>query len=122
MLGFIGQRAVAWCALSPRKDLVKLARSKVHRPIDDKPVWSIPCFFIDKQFRRQGLSVRLLQAVIQYAREKQIPVLEAYPTIPTQGDLPDAFAWIGLYRSFELAGFEIVDRTSVNRPMVRFYP
>jgi len=32
-----------------------------------------------------------------------------------------AGAWIGLYRSFERAGFEIVDRTSKNRPMVRYY-
>lgn len=38
-----------------------------------------------------------------------------------QEKLPDTFAWIGLYKSFERAGFEIVDRTSKNRPMVRYY-
>ena len=50
-----------------------------------------------------------------------LPVLEAYPVIPTRGKLPDAFAWVGLYKSFARAGFRIVDRTSANRPMVRFY-
>lgn len=35
--------------------------------------------------------------------------------------LPDSFAWIGFYKSFGRAGFEIVDRTSKNRPMVRYY-
>jgi len=34
---------------------------------------------------------------------------------------PDAFAWIGLYSSFEKAGFRIVDHTSKNRPTVRYY-
>lgn len=49
-----------------------------------------------------------------------IKIIEAYPTIPTQEKLPDSFAWIGLYKSFERAGFEIVDTTSKNRPMVRY--
>ena len=54
-------------------------------------------------------------------KENGIKILEAYPAIPTQGKLPDAFAWTGLLKTFERAGFEIVDRTSVNRPMVRYY-
>jgi hypothetical protein len=63
----------------------------------------------------------MLKAIINYAAEKKIPVIEAYPTIPTQDKLPDAFAWIGLYKSFEKAGFEIADHTSKSRPMVRYY-
>ena len=67
-----------------------------------------------------GFSVALLKAVIEYARSKNIKIIEAYPTKPTQEKLPDAFAWIGLFKSFERAGFKIVDETSPNRPMVRF--
>jgi hypothetical protein len=68
-----------------------------------------------------GLSVAMLKGVIEYAKKKNIKIIEAYPTIPTQDKLPDAFAWIGLYKSFERAGFKIVDTTSKHRPMVRFY-
>ena len=121
ILGFYDGLPVAWCAFAPREDFIKLEKSRVHKPIDDKKVWSIPCFFIDKKFRRLGVSVELLKGVITYARENGIKIIEAYPTIPTQEKLPDSFAWIGLYKSFERAGFEIVDRTSVNRPMVRYY-
>ncbi|MEO6731092.1 MAG: GNAT family N-acetyltransferase [Ferruginibacter sp.] len=113
--------AVGWCAFAPREDFIKLKKSRVHKPIDDKPVWSVPCFFIDKKFRRQGISVELLKGVARYAKTRGIKVIEAYPTIPTQEKLPDAFAWIGLYKSFERAGFEIVDNTSPNKPMVRLY-
>lgn len=121
ILGFYGGKAVAWLAFAPREDFIKIENSRIHKRIDNKPVWSIPCFFISKEFRRQGLSVMILKAVIEYAKENNIKVLEAYPTIPTQEKLPDAFAWIGLYKSFERAGFKIVDRKSKNRPMVRYY-
>jgi GNAT superfamily N-acetyltransferase len=121
LIAFYENTPVAWCAFAPREDFIKLENSRVHKRIDDKLVWSIPCTFIHKKFRRMGVSVELLRGVVKYAKGKDIKIIEAYPTIPTQDKLPDAFAWIGLYKSFERAGFEIVDRTSKNRPMVRYY-
>ncbi len=121
LLGFYEGRAIAWCAFAPREDFMKLENSRVHKRIDDRPVWSIPCLFIARDFRKKGVSNHLLKAVIKYAKKKKIKILEAYPLIPTQGKLPDAFAWNGLVQSFAAAGFEIVDRTSKNRPMVRYY-
>jgi len=121
MLAFYEDIPVAWCAFAPREDFIKLAKSRIHKRIDDEAVWSIPCTFIDKKYRRLGVSVALLKGVIKYAKEQGIAIVEAYPTIPTQEKVPDAFAWIGLYKSFERAGFEIVDTTSKNRPMVRYY-
>jgi len=113
-------QAIAWCAFAPREDFIRLERSRVHKRIDQLPVWSIPCFFVHKDFRRQGVTAELLKGVIQYAREKGIGIVEAYPTMPTKVPLADSFGWIGMYSAFKKAGFKIVDRTSKNRPMVRF--
>lgn len=121
ILGLIEGQAIAWCAFAPREDFMKLEKSRVHKRIDDEAVWSIPCFFIDKEFRRHGVSVALLKGVTNYARKNGIKIIEAYPAIPTTQKLPDSFAWIGLFKSFERAGFEMVDQTSKNRPMVRYY-
>ena len=121
MMAFYEDIPVAWCAFAPREDFIKLEKSRIHKRIDNRPVWSIPCTFIDKKFRRKGVSVALLEGVVEYAKEQGISIIEAYPAIPTQEKLPDAFAWIGLYKSFERAGFEIVDSKSKNRPMVRYY-
>lgn len=121
IIGLYDGIPVAWCAFAPREHFIKLEKSRVHKRIDDQDVWSIPCFFIAKEYRRQGITVELLKAVIRYAKEKGIKIIEAYPTIPTKETLPDSFAWIGLYKSFERAGFEIADETSKNRPMVRYY-
>ncbi len=121
ILGIYEGQAIAWCAFAPREDFVKLENSRVHKRIDDEAVWSIPCFFIHKDFRRHGVSAALLKGVTRYASGIGIKIIEAYPTIPTQEKLPDSFAWIGLYKSFERARFVIVDRKSKNRPMVRYY-
>ncbi len=121
ILAFFEGEAIAWCALAPRENFIRLERSRVHKRIDDKPVWSITCFFIKKKFRMKGVSSILLQSVIDHARNHHICILEAYPLKPTSGKLPDAFAWIGLYSTFEKAGFSIVDHSSKNRPMVRYY-
>jgi len=121
VMGFCDGEPVAWCAFAPREDFQKIENSRVHKRIDAEPVWSIPCFFVDKRFRKRGVSVTMLEALIAYAKRNKIKILEAYPVIPTQEKLPDAFAWVGLYKSFARAGFRIVDRTSKNRPMVRFF-
>jgi GNAT superfamily N-acetyltransferase len=121
ILGFYEGQPVAWCAFAPREDFIKLEKSRIHKRIDDKAVWSIPCFFIDKNYRKQGVSVELLKGVIEYAGKNGIKIIEAYPTIPTQEKYPDSFVWTGLFKSFERAGFEIADATSKNRPMVRYY-
>jgi GNAT superfamily N-acetyltransferase len=121
LMAFHKDEPIAWCAFAPREAFIKLENSRVHKRIDDKAVWSIPCTFIAKNYRRKGVSVALLKGVIAFSRSKGIKIIEAYPAIPTQQKLPDSFAWIGLYKSFEKAGFTIVDRTSKNRPMVRYY-
>jgi predicted GNAT family acetyltransferase len=84
LLGFYNEQPIAWCAFAPREDFLKIENSRVHKRIDNHLVWSIPCTFIDKRFRRQGVSVELLKGVIKYAKEQGIKIIEAYPTIPTQ--------------------------------------
>ena len=120
ILGYHQGKAIGWCAFAPREDFSKMERSRVHKRIDDLPVWSVTCFFIDKAYRRAGASVAMLEGVKKYAREQGIATIEAYPTIPTKTPLPDSFGWIGLFRSFEEAGFYIADQTSKYRPMMRY--
>ena len=52
LLAYQDGEAVGWCAVAPREEYSKLARSRVLKPVDDKQVWSIVCFFIRGPFRR----------------------------------------------------------------------
>lgn len=120
LIAYDGSLAVGWCAMSPREEYLRIENSRILKRIDDIPVWSLPCFFIRKGYRRKGLSVQLLWAAIRYARENGIAALEGYPTVPYDAKMPDAFAWTGLLASFEKAGFEIVARNSKHKFIARY--
>ncbi|MCL5028576.1 MAG: GNAT family N-acetyltransferase [Bacteroidetes bacterium] len=121
ILAYYDDEPIGWCAAAPREKYIRLENSKVLKRIDDKPVWSITCFFIDKKFRRQGISTELIKAVIKFCKSKGVKVIEAYPTVPYADNIPAAFAWTGFPSAFEKAGFVEVERRSRTRPMMRYF-
>jgi GNAT superfamily N-acetyltransferase len=110
---------VGWVALAPREDFFKIENARTLKRIDDKPVWSIPCFFVKKEYRRRGLSKLLIKGAIDYARKKKIRTLEAYPVIPYSEKMPDAFLWIGALSAFTKNGFRVVQRNGKSKAIVR---
>ena len=119
LIASINNEPVGWIALAPREDYMKLENARVFKRIDDKPVWSITCFFIKKQFRQMGLSQLLIKGAIDYAKKKKIKTLEAYPAIPYSEKVPHSFLWVGILSSFIKNGFKIVQQNSKSRAMVR---
>jgi GNAT superfamily N-acetyltransferase len=96
-----------------------LRGSRILRPVDDRKVWSIVCFFVHKGHRRQGVSVQLLRTAVDFAREKGATVLEGYPTEPGDGKAVDIFVYTGLRSAFDQVGFQEVARRSEKRPIMR---
>lgn len=41
LLAYADGQPVAWCAVAPRASYVRLASSRVLKPVDDHPVWSV---------------------------------------------------------------------------------
>jgi GNAT superfamily N-acetyltransferase len=121
IIAFINDEPAGWCAVAPREKYVRLQTSRVLKPIDDQPVWSISCLFIAKPFRRQGLSIKLLNATVAYAKKQGAKIVEGYPLEPKDNKMPDVFAWTGILSSFIAAGFKEENRHSESRPIVRFY-
>jgi GNAT superfamily N-acetyltransferase len=110
---------VAWCSVAPRRSFPVLDRSRILKPVDDRPVWSVACLFVDKKHRRQGLSVKLLKAAIDFVGKRGGRIIEGYPVEPKK-DQPDAFVWTGLASAFIKAGFKEVERRSESRPIMRY--
>jgi GNAT superfamily N-acetyltransferase len=97
-----------------------LDRSPVLKRIDDRPVWSVVCFFIHRSSRRQGLSEQLLQAAVAYAGQEGAHIIEGYPIEPRKDSTPDIYAFTGLASTFRNAGFVEVARRSATRPIMRY--
>ena len=120
ILAWSGSEPVGWCAVAPRQDYVFLSRSRVLRPLDEAPVWSISCFFVARPYRRKGLSVALLKAAIEFVKSQGGSIVEGYP-MPSRADRqPDTFVWTGLLNAFLKAGFQEMPRWSESRPIVRY--
>lgn len=119
VLAFDGDVAVGWCALAPREAYSALERSRILKPIDDRPVWSVSCFFIDRKYRRSGVSLPLLNAAVEFAASQGAKIVEGYPVEPASDDYPATYAWYGIAKTFERAGFEECARRSPTRPIMR---
>jgi GNAT superfamily N-acetyltransferase len=120
ILAYTNGQPIGWCSVAPRESYSALERSRVLKRVDDKPVWSIVCFFVDKQFRRKGVTVALLKAAVEYVREHGGKILEGYPVEPKEGKTPDVFVYTGLASAFRKIGFVEVARRSETRPIMRY--
>lgn len=121
VLAYSENKAVGWCAVAPRSEYIRLETSRVLKPVDDQPVWSVSCFFIQKGFRNKGLSQQLLKAAVKYAISNGAKIIEGYPMEPQKGKMPDVFAWTGFSSAFINTGFKEVERRSEGRPIMRYY-
>lgn len=120
VLAYHGTRPVGWCSIEPREAFPVLANSRILKPVDDRPVWSITCLFVDKDYRGRGVSVKLLQGAVKWARSQGARIVEGYPVEPKKKPMPPVFAWTGIASAYLRAGFREVARRSPTRPIMRF--
>ena len=119
VLAYDGPSPVAWCAVAPREKLPVLRNSRILRPVDDAPVWSITCLFVRRDYRRRGVTVPLLRSAADHVGRRGGRVVEGYPVDPGHASYPATFAFTGLASAFRRAGFTEVARRSATRPVMR---
>lgn len=118
LLAYVGGEAAGWCSVAPRSDYGRLERSRKLRPVDDVPVWSVPCFYIGRRHRRSGVAAALLEAAVDHARANGAVAVEGYPLDPAGGRAATGSAYVGVVSMFEAAGFHEVARRE-GRPVYR---
>ena len=120
ILAYHGNEAIGWCSVAPRDQYPSLDRSHVLKRLDDKPVWSIVCFYIAKTFRGRGMTGHLIKAAVNYARECGANIVEAYPTRPRGKRLAPVSSFMGLPNVFGKKGFVTCRRPSEAKVIMRY--
>ena len=116
ILAYENSVPVGWCSVAPREQYASLNRSPVLKRIDDRPVWSIVCFFVGKEHRGKGIMRQLIQAAVDYAASKGAGIVEAYPAEPRdRKKLGAETVFMGLPGLFRSLGFEVAARPSRTR-------
>jgi GNAT superfamily N-acetyltransferase len=110
---------VGWCAIAPREATPALDRSPICKPIDDQPVWSITCFYIDAKSRHRGVMAGLIEAAAEHAGRNGARIVEAYPRDGRGEAVPEPSAYTGVLKPFLDLGFDVAARRKPSRPVVR---
>jgi GNAT superfamily N-acetyltransferase len=103
LLAYVDDVAVGWLALAPREAYPLLDRHRSLPRIDDRPVWSISCFYIHWAHQGRGVGEALVAGAVDYAWTRRIEVLEGYPSRPGDDD-----PFTGYEPMFSANGFEKV--------------
>lgn len=101
---------VGWCHVAPRADIPRLVASRLIRPVDDVPVWSIICVVVRGGHRKQGVTRHLVEGAVAHAASRGAPAVEAYPVDP-EGRMDTTMAFVGTRAMFARCGFEVVGQT-----------
>lgn len=118
LLGYRDGKPVAWVSLGPRGEYAKLAKSPVMRAVDDKPVWSVICFFTAAEVRGQHVAEEMLAHAAGFARSNGATLLEAYPVDKHERSRAENI-WFGGKAMYDRAGFVEVARRKPTRLVMR---
>lgn len=120
LLAYRDGRPVGWCSVAPRGEFGRLNRSPTLKPVDDRPVWSVVCFFVERPHRRRRVAEDLLRAAVDYAARRGARLVEAYPVDTSDRKFRSADLYTGTVDLFRAAGFTEVARRSEARPIMRY--
>ncbi len=115
LLAYDGPNPVGWIAIAPRRELIRVERSRTTPRVDDTDVWGIPCVTVRKPERGRGIALALIQAAVTYAKQHGAPAIEAYPRAGS-ARTGDDNAYFGTEPLFRRAGFRIIQGPLENRP------
>jgi GNAT superfamily N-acetyltransferase len=107
---------VGWCSIAPRETYQALEQSRALARIDDIPVWSVVCFFVDRKVRRQGVTRALLDAALDYAIKNGADMIEGYPVEPGAR----LYTYMGSLATFLAAGFSDMTPPRRERLIMRY--
>jgi predicted GNAT family acetyltransferase len=97
-MGYENGKVVGWVNVNDKSKYPRLR--DIHN--DEEKVLSIVCFLIEKKHRGKGIARKLLDRIIQDAKEKGYSILEAYPKKKAKSEYG---SWNGPFEMFERSGF-----------------
>jgi len=103
---------VGWCQYGSRDELPRIDAGrgyrKVRQPVGAEKIWRITCFFVDKQYRGQGVSKIALHAALESIRNKGGGVVEAFPVVSKKMAAVPEWRWFGTPNMFKRERFKPV--------------
>jgi GNAT superfamily N-acetyltransferase len=106
-LVFDGEAAVAWCQYGTPEELPNIYHRREYLAgLEQPPDYRLTCFFVDRDYRRQGLALVALQGALELIAQQGGGVVEGYPQDTPGKKTSASFLYSATRTVFERAGFE----------------
>jgi hypothetical protein len=117
-LVYDGADVVGWCQFGPPVELPGRL-SGYGRLGLDQPDWRIPCFFVDRDRRREGVAEAALAGALRIIAAKGGGRVDGYPVATKGKAYSSSFLWGGTESMFAEAGFRQVGRLGTSKLVMR---
>ncbi len=105
-LVFDGEVAVGWCQYGPPEELPNIHHHKAYEAgLSKLPDYKLTCIFVDKAYRRKGVSAIALRGALNLIAQAGGGVVEGYPHDLQGKRVSNSFLYNGTRKLYERAGF-----------------
>ena len=118
-LVFDGETCVGWCQFGPTDELPRIKHRRAYlEGLEALPDWRITCFFVDREYRRKGVSSIALGGALEEIGRSGGGTVESYPEDTDGRRVSGSFLHNGTLAMFESHGFERTRRIGKHRWVV----
>lgn len=119
---YLDEQPVAWCEFGEAQLFEQINRNRAYQklelPIEEKPEWRICCIFTDKDYRKEGLSKKVLSAALTLIEEMGGGKVEAFPLDFPGMNKPQYTGSVKMYLD---EGFRVVAPLGKNQLLMEKY-
>jgi ribosomal protein S18 acetylase RimI-like enzyme len=115
-------QAVGWCQYGRAEELPRIDDDPNYSglaPAAREQLWRIPCFVVDKRYRRQGIAGAALKAAMASIKARGGGLVEAYPVADWAGASFGNVSTHGTVSMFRKQGFKKVGRYGRRNVLMR---
>lgn len=118
-LVYDGDTCIGWCQFGSTDELPRIKHRKAYEAgLKTLPDWRITCFFVDKNYRGQGVADAALKGAVDEIRRLGGGVVESYPEDVAGRKTSGSFLYNGTLAMFERQGFKPTLRLGKNHSVV----
>jgi ribosomal protein S18 acetylase RimI-like enzyme len=103
-LVYDGKSLAGWCQYGLKQELPRIDAGRNYKKLDplppDRKLWRITCFYVDKNYREQGVARAALKGALDSIKRQGGGIVEAYPVVSKKMAANTEWLWFGTPRMF----------------------